>query len=134
MKRICWGIALVLGVVALLLATWFSQQSANGDSAQQNPQALALALAEQRGCSACHSTDGSQSIGPTWLGSYGSTRTFVDGSTAVVDAAYLRQSILQPQQQVVAGYQNLMVPPQLSDVELDTLIQLIRELGAAKTP
>lgn len=93
----------------------------------EHPQA-AIYLAESKGCTACHSLDGSVGIGPSWKGSFGSTRTFVDGSMLTVDEAYLRESILQPAARVVAGYQNVMVAPALTEHELASLVELIRRL------
>ncbi len=52
------------------------------------------------GCMGCHNTDGSESVGPTWRGLWGSNRTFVDGTTRVADENYLTQSIRAPQSQV----------------------------------
>jgi hypothetical protein len=37
---------------------------------------------------------------------------------------------LQPAARVVAGYENLMVPPQLSEADIATFIGLIRDLTA----
>ena len=48
----------------------------------------------------CHNTDGSESVGPTWRGRWGSNRTSDDGTTRVADENYLTQSIRAPQSQV----------------------------------
>ncbi len=127
------ALPLAAGVIAW---RYLSEQSRSGTSvaampilATDHPQA-AFYLAESKGCTACHSLDGSVGIGPSWKGSFGSTRTFVDGSTLQVDEAYLRESMLQPAVRVVAGYQNLMVAPQLSEQEVVALVELIRQLGS----
>jgi cytochrome c oxidase subunit 2 len=65
-------------------------------------------VSEETGCLSCHSTDGSELIGPTWLGLFGSQRELENGTTAVADEEYLRNSILNPGDQVVAGYPNIM--------------------------
>jgi cytochrome c oxidase subunit 2 len=51
-------------------------------------------LFEKRGCAACHSVDGSGGIGPTQKGLFGRNRVFTDGSSAVADENYLRESTL----------------------------------------
>lgn len=56
------------------------------------------------GCAGCHSIDGAAGTGPTWQGLYGAERNFADGSKAVADDDYIRNSVLEPQKQVVAGY------------------------------
>jgi cytochrome c oxidase subunit 2 len=68
-------------------------------------------LVQSRGCLACHSIDGSTTIGPSYIGLYGRTETVLAGGTerqVVVDDAYIRRSILDPNNEVVKGYQPLM--------------------------
>ena len=60
------------------------------------------------GCIACHSTDGTDMAGPTWLGVFGAEESLEGGSSVTVDEDYLRMSILNPGAEVVAGYQNIM--------------------------
>lgn len=64
----------------------------------------------QRGCNACHSLDGSQGTGPTWKGIWGRQESLADGSTVTVDANYIKDSILEPNKQVVAGYEGIGMP------------------------
>lgn len=66
--------------------------------------ALGRQLSAQLGCVACHSIDGTRLVGPTWKGLYGSEVRLDDGSTVVADEAYLRESILEPDAKVVAGF------------------------------
>jgi cytochrome c oxidase subunit 2 len=63
---------------------------------------------ERNGCVSCHSVDGTSSRGPTWKGLFGKTETFNDGKTAVVDEAYLQESMMQPNAKVVNGFQAIM--------------------------
>ncbi len=88
-------------------------------------------LAESNGCLACHSLDGSASLGPTWKGLYGSARELADGSRVEADDAYLKESILQPQARLVAGYPPVMVAYRFDDQQLEALIALIRSLSDA---
>lgn len=90
-----------------------------------------MALAIEKGCIACHSLDGTAGIGPTWQGTYGTLRTLSDGSQVTADENYLGRSIREPAAQVVKGYENIMIAPELSDAELGQLLLLIRELGTA---
>lgn len=89
-------------------------------------------LAEKYGCGACHSQDGSKSLGPGWKGLYGRTEPLADGSSVLVDEAYLKESILTPQARLVQGYPPVMVAYTLNDEELGALVALIKSLGTAQ--
>jgi cytochrome c oxidase subunit 2 len=89
-------------------------------------------LVEQYGCHACHSEDGSASLGPGWKGLYGRTEQLADGTSVQVDEAYLKESILNPQARLVQGYPPVMVAYTLNDEELGALIALIKSLGAGQ--
>lgn len=85
-----------------------------------------------QGCIACHNVSGDPGgVGPTWKGLFGSQREFADGSTAVADEEYIRNSILNSQAQLVTGYPPVM--PQnyaevLSDQQVDAIIEYIKTL------
>lgn len=85
---------------------------------------------ENRGCATCHSLDGSRGQGPTWKGLFGQTRKFADGSSAVADANYIRESILEPQNKVVAGFEPIMptYKGMMRDRELLGVIEYIKSL------
>ena len=87
-------------------------------------------VAQDNGCMTCHSTDGSQLVGPTWQNLYGSEKTFDDGSTATADEEYLRESIVDPSAKVVEGFPPSMVPYDfLSDSEINSLVAYIKSLS-----
>lgn len=92
------------------------------------------ALAQSKGCVACHSVDGSPRVGPTWKGLHGKTETMKDGSTAQVDELYLRSFIRNPQARGVKGFAPVMPRIELSDDELAALVAYIQSLaGPAPT-
>jgi cytochrome c oxidase subunit 2 len=87
--------------------------------------------AQQYGCTACHSSDGSDLAGPTWQGVFGSSEMLSDGSSVLVDQAYLIKSIRDPGIQIVEGYQNIMpegIGADLTDEQIDDLIAFIESL------
>lgn len=87
--------------------------------------------ADQFGCLACHTTDGTQSVGPTWQGVFGSQEALADGTTVEVDEAYLRESILNPGAKIVAGHQNIMpanIAQDMTDEQIDDVIEFIKSL------
>jgi len=57
------------------------------------------------GCQGCHSLDGSRSTGPTFKGLYGSKVQLTNGKTVTADEKYLLDSILDPDLDIVKGYQ-----------------------------
>ncbi len=95
-------------------------------AAAATPAARGQALAQSKGCVACHSVDGSSGVGPTWKGLYGKTETLADGSTIRIDDDALRTDIRQPLARVVKGFAPVMPTIALSDDELDALLAYIR--------
>ncbi|MEM6732238.1 MAG: c-type cytochrome, partial [Myxococcota bacterium] len=83
-----------------------------------------------KGCNGCHSIDGSRLVGPSFKGTWGSQRKFTDGSALDADENYIRNSVLYPQQKVVAGYAPVMpsYQGQLSDDEVGFIIEYIKSL------
>jgi len=90
-------------------------------------------VAQNKGCLACHSLDGSSSLGPSWKGMYGKTETLADGSTVVVDDDYIIESIREPNAKLVAGYAPVMPPAQLTDEEMAALLAFARSGGSTES-
>lgn len=101
------------------------------DGSPRTPEQVGAALYAARGCIGCHTTDGSVRQAPTWKNLYGSTRTFLDGTTAVADHAYIRQSILQPAEHIVVGYGASMpsFAGQLDDRDINSIIAYLKTLS-----
>ncbi len=89
------------------------------------------ALAQSKGCVACHTMDGNPGAGPTWKGLYGKTETFVDGSSARVDDDFLRKEIRDPKARTVKGFAPIMPVIELSDDDLAALSAYIKSGAAA---
>ena len=103
---------------------------AQGAGANTLP-AVGGALAQTRGCTACHTIDGGPGVGPTWKGLFGKTEALADGSSVKVDAAYLRESIREPQARAVKGFPNVMPKVALSEDEISALVAYIASFGTA---
>jgi cytochrome c oxidase subunit 2 len=86
---------------------------------------------ERKGCSTCHSIDGSKSKGPSWKGIWGKMETMNDGSKVLVDQAYVTESMMQPQAKIVQGFEPIMPTFQglLREHEKQGLIAFIKSLG-----
>ena len=85
---------------------------------------------KMKGCIACHSTDGSVITGPSFKGQFGTERKLADGSTVVMDENYIRKSILEPNSQVVAGFDPVMTnfQGQVTDDQIRVLIEYIKSV------
>lgn len=85
---------------------------------------------EIHGCAQCHSVDGGPRTGPTFFKLFGKEEAMADGSTVVVDENYIRESILEPNEQVVAGYEPVMPTYQgrIKDDEITALIAYMKSL------
>lgn len=85
---------------------------------------------KRRGCAQCHSVDGSAMTGPTFKGSFGTEHALANGEKVTMDRDYIRESILEPQAKIRAGYKPAMptYKGQLRDEEIDALIAYIKEL------
>ena len=89
-------------------------------------------LFSEKGCVACHSTDGSPKVGPTWKGVFAIKDHEMEGGLKVaVDENYLRESILQPNAKVVKGFSQGVMPTfqgQLSEDQVNAIIEFIKSL------
>jgi cytochrome c oxidase subunit 2 len=79
-------------------------------------------------CNACHSTDGSEGVAASFKALAGSKRTFADGSSAVADATYLRESIEKPDAKIVKGFEPMMPPIEIPPGDLEAIIHYIESL------
>jgi cytochrome c oxidase subunit 2 len=111
-------------------AAWLSGSGSQGD-----PVVAGEKLFVERACSTCHLPDGTGRA-PSLNGLYGSQVRLADGSTVVADDAYIRESILQPNAKIVAGYQPLMptYQGQLTEEQILALIAYIKSLQSQPAP
>jgi cytochrome c oxidase subunit 2 len=85
-------------------------------------------LALEVGCLACHAGADSD-LAPTLEGVWGSEVLLADGRTVVADETYVRTSITAPGIDIVAGYQGRMPTFELTESEVDRLVDYVRSLG-----
>ena len=105
---------------------WLSGGATEGSPAQQGEKLFA-----DLACNTCHRDD-SQARGPQLKGAFGHVVRFQDGTTGVMDENYIRESILNPQAKIVAGFQPLMPTFQgvASEEQILQLIAYIRSLAS----
>ncbi len=89
------------------------------------------AVVMKLGCLACHSTDGTVKIGPTWKDLYGSKVTLSDGSQVTADDNYIRESMLVPAAKIVKGFPNVMPTFKgiITDDEITAVIAYLKTLS-----
>lgn len=96
----------------------------------ESPTEMGRRLYAKKGCGQCHSADGAASTGPTFKGIFGELQKLADGTDVTVDENYIRESILEPQAKVVAGYEPVMptYKGRLSDRDINALIAYVESL------
>ncbi|MBV9191893.1 MAG: cytochrome c oxidase subunit II [Betaproteobacteria bacterium] len=114
------------GRVVVMAPAAFAQWLQQGDSSSLASRGGELF--RQKGCSGCHAAN-STVHAPDLAGIYGRVVHLNDGRTLVADEAYLRDSILLPKRDVVAGYEPVMpsFQGQLDESELAALITFLKE-------
>lgn len=93
-----------------------------------SPVSSGAHLFQSLGCAQCHGQ-----VAPTLAGLFGRQVHLDSGQTVLADENYLRESILDPQAKVVAGYARLMPSyrGQVSEEQLADLVMYIKSLGSA---
>jgi cytochrome c oxidase subunit 2 len=117
------------GRVVVLPPADFASWLAGGPH-QPGLAARGFALYRQYGCSGCHDA-GSSVHAPDLTGLAGRRVLLQDGRELIADQAYLRDSILLPRKDMVAGYAPIMpsFAGQISEEDLLAIIEYIRESG-----
>jgi cytochrome c oxidase subunit 2 len=109
--------------------SWVNDQQVAAMAAAKTPESRGETLITQNGCLGCHTIDGSDGQGPTWQGLFGSQTELSDGSVVTVDDAYVKESILNPQAKVVAGYETVLMPTfEFSDEQISDIIAYLKTL------
>ena len=109
-------------------ARWLTEQPEGDDLAHEGAK---LFIAQ--GCSGCHANSSSVHA-PRLDGVYGRDVHLSDGRTIKADDAYIRDSMLQPKRDIVAGYEPIMPSFKglLDDGEIQSLTAYIRSLAQEK--
>ena len=94
-----------------------------GGRASDSPVAAGEKLFTDLACITCHRSD-TQGRGPMLANVFGKQVELQDGRTVMADEAYIRESIVNPQAKIVAGFQPIM-PTFQGLVTEEQLLQLI---------
>ncbi|MBA2605009.1 MAG: cytochrome c oxidase subunit II [Acidobacteria bacterium] len=122
------------GMIGSVVAMEPAQYQAwlDGGPADGTPVDAGAKLFQDLACHTCHQQD-SQGRGPVLTNLFGSRVQLQDGRTVVADEAYIRESIVNPQAMVKAGFQPLMPTFQglVTEEQLLQLISYVRSLSDA---
>jgi len=122
----------MLSKVRVLPEAEFNSWLAKSDiPADEHP---GLTLIKQNACITCHSQDGSKIVGPSFKGLFGRKEIVIAQGVekeVTVDEDYIKQSIYEPNAQVVKGFNpGLMISyqKQLSEEDIQKIIDYIKGL------
>jgi cytochrome c oxidase subunit 2 len=108
---------------------WVAVRQEEAAAAAQTPEGRGATLAVQNGCRGCHTVDGGAGTGPTWFNLYGEPVQLADGSTVTADDAYIKESILDPQAKLVAGFESVVMPTyDFTDEQIADIIAYLKTL------
>jgi len=114
---------------------WYTDTTAFATEVSDIPGADGLNILRSQGCNACHTSDGSRLLGPSYLGLWGSETVVLEGKvekTVVVDEAYIKQSIYDPNSQIVKGYPKSLMQSYegvISDEDILKIIDYFKTLN-----
>ena len=104
------------------------------DTAVKTQEQQGAELYESIGCVNCHNANNNRR-GPTLYGIYGSKRQLTTGDVVIADRDYLRESIVNPNKRITAGYEPIMPDySTLKEEQVNHLIAYMKSLGTAQEP
>ncbi|HEX2268316.1 MAG TPA: cytochrome c oxidase subunit II [Pyrinomonadaceae bacterium] len=108
-----------------------------GNTGTTTPAAAGQQLYQTLGCASCHGANGEGGRGPVLVGLFGREVALASGRSVRADEGYLRESIVNPQAKLVAGFGPIMptFQGQVSEDQLMQLVAYIKSLhGVGETP
>lgn len=127
-RRVLVVVVCAVGAVGLVGCS--SDESAEAPEVELTGEAArGEQVAADQGCTSCHRVSGEGGVGPSWAGLAGSEVELDDGSVVIADDEYLRRSIVEPNAQIVAGYNGIMPERALDDADVDALVAYLNALG-----
>lgn len=114
-------------LTALDAAAW---NDFTDDGSKLPPAEYGAKLYAKSMCKTCHSLDGTPGTAPSFKGIFGKHEALADGSSVLVDEAYIKESILTPSAKVVKGFQPVMPPfaGQLNDKQIEALVAFVKSV------
>jgi cytochrome c oxidase subunit 2 len=101
-----------------------------GGVGEESLPAAGEKLFARLGCNTCHKGDGT-GRGPSLVGKFGKPEKLTTGATVTVDETYVRESILNPQAKITAGYPPIM-PTFKGLITEEQMVQLLAYIKSLK--
>jgi cytochrome c oxidase subunit 2 len=95
------------------------------------PGSEGLSVMITQGCNACHSSDGTKIIGPSYLRLFGEQQVVIrDGKevTVTVDEEYIKRAIFEPNAEIVKGYPRELMQSYKGTLSDDDVVKIIEYL------
>ena len=102
----------------------------SGGTSNEPLEVVGEKLFQKLACQTCH-TDKANARGPSLVGVYGETAVLKNGRTVLVDEEYIRESIIDPNAKLTAGYRPVMptFKGQINEVELLQITAYLKSLA-----
>lgn len=113
---------------------WYADTTARAIATTASPGAAGRQIMTSIGCFACHTTDGSKLVGPSFKGIFGHEVTVTTNGqkrTITVDEEYVKRSIFNPEADVVEGFNKGLMQTykdQLSDEDIAAITEYLKTL------
>ena len=119
----------MIGTVTVMEPTEYQRWLAGGSEGSLASQGEKLF--QKYACNTCHTSDAT-ARGPVLAGLFGTTVRLANNQSVVADENYIRESILNPQAKIAAGFQPIMptFQGQVSEEDLIKLLAYVRSLPA----
>src|SRR5690349_14961725 len=127
--------ALMGGWVIVMEPTDYASWLSGSGGAGADPVVAGEKLFTEKACATCHVANGTGRA-PSLNGVYDAQVRLADGTTVTADETYIRESILEPNAKIVAGYQPLMptFQGQLTEEQIISLTAYIKSLKSQPVP
>ncbi len=129
-KRIKFTVLMAIMVIAGISVV----SKAMGAKVAAGSAAKGAQIVQEKGCTACHTANGSTLVGPSYKGLYGK-KEFVNiggkEEKIVVDDKFIKNKILDPDDYNVKGFPAHVMPSfkgKLSPIEINDIIAYIKSL------
>lgn len=115
--------------------TWYAENAKPVVAEGAGPGAVGEAIMKAQGCFACHTTDGTKLIGPSYLNLLGSQQVVIKGGkeeTITVDAAFIKESIIDPGANIAKGYPAGLMQSYrstVSDDDINNIVEYLKTLN-----
>lgn len=137
-----WLYACIATFIVCAILLWYVTDPAsniNASKIAQGSSASAVDIAKGKElyakniCGTCHDRGGTE-LGPDLNNIYNKPVLFTDGTWQIIDDQYIKDSIMNPNNKIVRGYQTGMTPYKeiLSETDLNYLVAYIRSLTKPK--